>query len=180
MSYFQLMGSVWHTLPDGTKILLNDITSFATLSRTWRQKTNIQLPYSIGEGELPHMISNRLYGSVDYWWLILLMNDIYDLDEQWPRSYEALNKYIDAKYPDNSRSDVHHYIDSNGLIVDLLSLRIELGLTDDSEVINVANIESITIEDFEFAVNESKKSIILIDPDFIPTIQKEFEEAMAS
>lgn len=176
--YFSQKGNVWYRQQDGSQILLNDITTFATFSDTWKRDVRTQMTYSIRDGELPHMISHRLYGTVDYWWTILLLNDIYDFDNQWPRNHEVLNDYIDRKYPGKERNAVHHYINGNGLVADLLSLRIELGLTVDAEVINLAGLEAISIEEYEIAMNESKRNIKLVDPDYISAVQKEYDNQM--
>ncbi len=178
MAYFSKFGNVWITLKDGSKVIINDITAFATISDSWRKDARLQLSHSIRDGELPHAISNNLYDTVDYWWTILLVNNIYDFDNQWPRSYEQLNKYIDAKYPGQLRTAVHHYINPQGLVADLLSLRISLGLTSDAAVINQANLEAVSIEEFEIGLNENKRNIILIDPDYISTVQSQFDDLM--
>ena len=179
MSYFRFLGTVWWTAPDGSKLLLNDLTAFADITDQWRQDATVQIPYQVRDGELPHMISQKLYGSVEYWWTILLLNNIYDFDSQWPRSYEALNDYITLKYPNNNpQVDVHHYVNPNGLVADLLSTRIQLGVTDDATAIDEGGLDPITIFDFEYGLNEAKRNIILIDPDFIDTVQTSFEQAM--
>lgn len=178
MSYFASMGSVWVTLRDGSKVILNDITAFAKITNKWKNDARLAIPYQVKDGELPHMISQRLYGTVDYWWAILMVNDIYDLDEQWPRNQRQLNEHIARKYNNAPRTTVHHYRDPNGLIADLLSLRIELGLTNNSDVINQAGLEAVTIEEFEIAANDQKRNIILIDPDYIQAVHNEYEKAM--
>jgi len=178
MSYFKYMGTVWYTMPDGTTLLMNDLTAFADITADFKRDARVQIPYQIKDGELPHQISNRLYGSVEYWWTILLMNDIYDFDNQWPRSDQQLSEYIALKYPNNVPTDVHHYVNPNGLVADLLSLRIQLGLTDNNAVIDQAGLEIITIQDFEYGLNESKRNISLIDPDYISSVQTAFEQAM--
>lgn len=179
MAFFKFLGTVWYTQPDGSTILMNDLTAFADITDQWRKDATVQMPYTVRDGELPHQISYRLYGSVDYWWTILMMNNIYDFDNQWPRSYEQLNDYIAAKYPDNNPVlDVHHYVNSNGLVADLLSTRIQYGVTDDDTAIDLAGLEAITIQDFEIGLNEAKRNITLVDPDFISTVQTAFETAM--
>jgi hypothetical protein len=178
MAFFTQMGNVWFTLEDGSKVLINDITTFARIEERWNTDARVQMAYKIKDGELPHMISNRLYGSVEYWWTILKLNNIFDYDNQWPRSTKQLYEYIERKYPEQDRSDLHHYIDPNGLVADLLSLRIEYGLEDDEEVIDRAGLEKVSIEEYEMAVNELKRDIILIDPDYIGSVQTEYDKAM--
>lgn len=178
MAYFSHMGSVWYKLDDGSTILLNDITAHAAFIDAWKNDARVLMDYDIRDGELPHMISNRLYGTVDYWWTILLFNNIYDFESQWPRSQTALEEYIERKYPGKNLTDVHHYIDGNGLIADLIATRITTGMTVDADAIDAANLEPITIEEFEIAVNEGKRKIKLIDPDLIGAVQTEYEKLM--
>ena len=179
MAFFKFLGTAWAKMPDGSSVLINDLTAFADITDEWRKDATVQITYQIGDGELPHMISQKLYGSVEYWWTILLMNNIYDFDSQWPRSYEALNDYIALKYPNiNPQTDVHHYVNPNGLVADLLSTRIQLAVTDDATAIDLGGLEPITIYDFEYGLNEAKRNIVLVDPDFIDTVQTSFENAM--
>ena len=178
MSFFKPMRSVWYDVPGGETILINDITVFADFPSVWKKNAQLQLPYIIKDGELPHMLSNRLYGSVDYWWTILKVNGIYDFNNQWPRSSEQLNIYIQNKYPGKTFNDVHHYVNPNGLVADLISLRLYLNLTSDSQVINQAGLEAISIGDFETALNDDKRNIVLIDPDYIGSVQSEYEKSL--
>lgn len=178
MTYFSSHGSVWITIEDGNQILMNDLTVFANISKSWKENSNLQMEYQIKDGDTPYLLSNRLYNTVSYWWTVLLMNDISDMTEQWPRSYDDLNRYIEQKYPNQSKYDVHHYIDPSGLVADLISNRIKYGVTTDSEAINAAGLEPVTILEYETAVNENKRNIVLIDPDFISLVDKEYNELM--
>ena len=50
--------------------------------------------YYIQEGDRPDQISNKLYGTTDYYWTFYLLND--HLREQgWPLTYDALTRLID-------------------------------------------------------------------------------------
>jgi hypothetical protein len=180
MAFFQFMGNSWYQLKDGSKVLMNDITVFANFSDVWKKDATVQIKHKIKDGELPHSISNKLYDTVEYWWTILLINNIYDFDNQWPRTYAELNDYMDAKYPGKLRSDVHHYRNPQGLVADLLSLRVQYGLTDDNQVINLAGLEPVSIEEFEIGLNDHKRNIVLVDPDYISRVQIEYEKAMSS
>lgn len=157
---------------------MNDITAFADFDDKWRSDNRTQLAYKIKDGELPHMISHRLYGTVDYWWTILKINRIYDLTNQWPRREDELVEYINNKYPGKLLTDVHHYVDRNGLVYDLITARITTGLTNTTSAIDKLGLTKITIEDFEYAINDDKRNIILIDPDYIGAVQLEFDKAM--
>lgn len=46
--------------------------------------------YWIQDGETPELLSYKFYGTTDYWWTILLFNDIYDPFFDWPLSDESI------------------------------------------------------------------------------------------
>ena len=48
--------------------------------------------------ETPESISNRLYGNVKYYWVILLMNEIRDPQWCWPLDTHAIERFIENKY----------------------------------------------------------------------------------
>ena len=179
-NFFASHGTVWYTMADGTQVTVNDLTTFANFNLDWKTNPNYQMEYQIKDGDLPHILSNRLYDSVEFWWTILLINDISNVEQQWPMTYETLNQYIDNKYPSDNRYDVHHYIDSNGLIVDLLSQRIKYSVNTDQLAIEYGGLEAVSIEEYETAVNENKRNIVLIDPDFITLVKREFDDQMSS
>lgn len=63
--------------------------------------------YQVNFGESPEIVSYRLYGTVDYYWTILLMNNIRDRFYEWPLSLQQFEDYVKAKY--TNPSAVHHY-----------------------------------------------------------------------
>ena len=176
--YFSQMNSVWYTLNNSEVVLINDISKFAAFSEVWNNNPNLQLQYRINDGELPHQLSLRLYGKVDYWWTVMLINNIWDINHQWPRSNAQVDEYISYKYPDNIPTDAHHYMTPNGLVADLLSIYAIYGATTDAEAIQMGNLIPVSIYDYEHNLNELKRNIILIDPDYINAVQAEFETLM--
>jgi hypothetical protein len=61
-------------------------------------KSNLVDQYSIGEGETPESISFNYYGSVDYYWTILITNNIKSRYFDWPMSSQELGQYVESKY----------------------------------------------------------------------------------
>lgn len=50
--------------------------------------------YTIKNGETPEIISYNYYGTTDYWWIILLYNNIFDPFYDWPLSETDLEQYV--------------------------------------------------------------------------------------
>jgi hypothetical protein len=56
--------------------------------------------YMVQSGETPEQISEKKYGSTDWYWTILLLNNIIDVYNDWPLADYELDKSIENKYGD--------------------------------------------------------------------------------
>jgi hypothetical protein len=56
--------------------------------------TNDYIYYNVKNGEIPELISYNYYGTTDYWWIVLLFNDIFDPFFEWPISQNDLEQYV--------------------------------------------------------------------------------------
>lgn len=177
MTFFSNFGNVWHTLPNGQTVLLNDITKYITIPQRFRNDSRYYLEYSIKEGDRPDLISNRLYGTVDYAWTILIMNGLSDMENKWPRSQVRLEEFIAEKYPFQNSLDVHHYEDENGLVQDPLALRLANGFHNENMAIVNYGLQPVSIFDHEYNLNEEKRKIKLLDPDYILEVDRQVKEA---
>jgi hypothetical protein len=64
-------------------------------------KTNFD-DYTIGDGERPDTLSDRLYDTPTYHWVFYLINDILNPYYSWPMTSEELNRHISEKYSGSS------------------------------------------------------------------------------
>lgn len=121
--------------------------------------------YSVGEGERPEDIAFTQYGSSSLHWIILMTNEVIDPKEDWCLKYQDVVSIAKRKYADIYA--VHHWVDSDGLIVD----RNDLNITD---VIPVSNLE------YEVAENEKKRLIKLLKPSLVSQFVNDFQKAIIS
>lgn len=56
--------------------------------------------YAISDGETPEMVSYTVYGVTDWWWIILILNDIQDPFYDWPLSNDELESWAKKLVPD--------------------------------------------------------------------------------
>ena len=54
--------------------------------------------YNIKDNDTPESLANKLYGSSDYHWILLLFNDIIDPLFEWPMNHRRFENYINKKY----------------------------------------------------------------------------------
>ena len=114
--------------------------------------------YDIKDGETPEIISEKLYGSSQYHWVIMLVNERYDYIEDFPMSLYYLNKIVTQKYGIGNEYHTHHYIDTAGFIFDS------------------ANPESTSVSNFKYEddLNESKRRIKIISKSMVNDIVKNY------
>jgi len=66
--------------------------------------------YEIRDNERPDQISNKFYGTPENEWIILLVNNITDVNNEWPLDNESLYRYMLDKYGSEEKlSEIHHY-----------------------------------------------------------------------
>lgn len=63
--------------------------------------------YVILDGERPDQVSQKLYGTPKYDWLILLTNNMISRYDNWPLSEYDLRKHVEDKY--ENPEGIHHY-----------------------------------------------------------------------
>lgn len=54
--------------------------------------------YTIQEGETPDSIAYDQYGDSEWFWTILILNNIINVNEMWPMAADELDRYIQKKY----------------------------------------------------------------------------------
>ncbi len=55
--------------------------------------------YNIKNGERPDIVSQRLYGTQEYYWTFFVINEfLHDGYRSWPMSQEVLHAYLDDEY----------------------------------------------------------------------------------
>ena len=76
-------------------------------------------PYVIQEGERPDSVSQKLYGDSKYAWILLLINNISDIYQYWPKSNATFERYLIQKYKsiESARVTTHSYVTDDGVVV---------------------------------------------------------------
>lgn len=112
--------------------------------------------YEIRDGETPDILADRIYGSSQYHWVLMLVNEKYDIYNDWPLSYEVLNNYIVEKYTLEKIGDIHHY-EKDGYTV----------------LSNVYGATAISNWDYEVSENDKKRLIKIVHPSLIKQLTTE-------
>ena len=112
MSYFKYFPNVYVgegvTDDEGYKYrLVKNIFRRVKVRADLEKYTTFFESYSLRDGETPAALAEAIYQDPFLDWVILLVNEITDFYEQWPRTEKDLVDYVDEKY--GSPETVHHY-----------------------------------------------------------------------
>ena len=143
-------------------------------------------PYFVKEGERPDIISQVEYGNVGYAYLILLVNDIFDPNFDWPLNSQVFEKFIINKYGSvtTAISGIKHYYQI---------IRAEVPRTGTSErvpevkfavdettydALGISDRTTLSNYDYEVELNDAKREIRLINPAFIQDIDYQVKRTL--
>jgi len=114
--------------------------------------------YDIEDGDTPELLAYKLYGSVEYHWVLLLVNNIINVGEDWPKSVREFNEYVYEKYGSVALADAtHHYED------------------DDGDVLSVVTNYPVSNYTYEERKNNDKASILILKPEYLEDFVEEYK-----
>ena len=152
------------------------------------QYTTLFEQYSIRVGETPSTLAGRLFDDPKLDWAILLINDIIDIYEDWPKEQSQLEDFVDEKYTSNKRDEVHHW-ETNEVILDDGTTVIKEGIevTEDWRTImpngdvktKEESIYQVTNYENEYYNNEIKRQILIPINNMLEIMVEEFEDLVA-
>ena len=141
--------------------------------------------YVVQNGQRPEEISYEFYGDERYYWVILQINDIYDFWSQWPLDLVELETYITERYGSEA-DEISHYetvevkndegdvLMEGGMVVPENFIFYYHPSPDSNEITLSSLPTAVTNRQKEFALNEKKSSINVIDKKYIYDFEREW------
>jgi hypothetical protein len=160
--------------------------------------------YTIIDGETPEIVSQKFYKSPQWYWSILLLNNIIDVNSQWPLPSAQLESYIENVYGTNADKPRHwetkQIKNSTGTVVLKSGFVIEMyqGTTaqqvpgympsyqfkyknTNNQTITLTGsnvIQEVTNREYEYQKNEEKREIYVLKKPYLNKIQSEFKNLL--
>lgn len=159
-------------------VMLRDLMSHAALTRQVMDQGVMFYPYTLQDGDTPQSIAFDYYGSIEFDWLVLYSNMLIDPLYDWFMSQDDFDNYIEANYGSltAAMSTIHHYESCVG----------GLQYTPTSYAYNTTKLDenglplyAVDCYTYETRVNESKRSIKLINKQYASAIALELEKRLA-
>lgn len=116
--------------------------------------------YDLEDGESPELLSYKLYGSVKYHWVLMMINNVIDINKDWPLSTQNFGDFVDSKYDEPDA--IHHWEDEDGNVVD-------------AEVEGSTFIRNI---EYEEELQKKKTLIKVLNPEYLDSFVEEFKSLL--
>jgi hypothetical protein len=157
---------------DGKQVLMTDITRRIRLLDSSLLKYVSFDFYDVRDNETPEGIAYSYYGNANMHWLVIFANSIIDLYTDWPMSVNQFESYVHSKY--DNVDDIHHYeyAQESGNT----SILIEYPTDSANDIPTGAY--PVTNYEYEERIQNDKRRIRLIRPEYVGRIKTEFENKM--
>jgi hypothetical protein len=151
--------------------LVIDIIHRANFIQSVLANIAVYYPYTITDGDTPEIIAAKYYGNSNYNWVILAANNIINPYYDWPLTYQQFQATMNSLFGDLriAKRTIYNYLDQYGNIIDQI--------TYNSLVANQRS--SITVYDYYFNLNESKRNIIIPDKTYLLQIDSNMNKLLS-
>ena len=119
--------------------------------------------YSVPDGDSPEIVASNLYGDSGLHWILLLFNQITNTYYDWPLSRRNFMAYLNDKYGDPQAT--HHYEIPQSSGGTWVKIKVES---------DVAGAVAVTNLEYEAALQDAKREIRILQPQFLGKFQSEF------
>ena len=212
MSYFRELpdilyqSNLLHKVSSQEYIRIKNIFRRVKIQDWIAENTNFFNKYTIRDGERPDTMAERLYGSSDRDWIIILTAGITNIRDDWPLGNYDLYRYAEAKYGTDLNA-IHHYetievrdnkgrlilpggqrVDQNFTIptpYDASATNFYVGVRPQSDNIDYRSVNSdinpvtgVSNYEYETQLNESKREIEVMKPIYLQQFLNDMRELM--
>lgn len=170
---------------DNNTIVVTDIMHRFKLRDVLKSKAVLFHEYTVGSAERPEHVAAKFYGRSKLDWLILIANEMLDPHFDWPMNHWQFQDFIIGKYGSlsNAHQTIHHYEKiitqeqetAEGTIIPEYVIWID---ATEYDPIPDESKRSVSYYDYEKGLNEDRRIIKVIHPDYVPEILREAENIL--
>ena len=143
--------------------------------------------YSFIGDERPDQVAAGFYNDSTLDWVVLTTNNIVHVRDEWPMGNQDFLTYLNEKYTAEELSNIHHYEtklirDSSGKLIQPVGLTVPAGhsitFLDNGVLREESSLTSFTFLEHETDVNDNKRNINILRPEYLNFFLESFEEIM--
>ena len=200
--YFNYFPKTVYTLNSLDVETVTNITSRFGFEQSFKDNSAVYYEYDIQDGDTPEIIASKFYNSPERHWAVLMINNIVDPQFDWPLDQRTIISYMNEKYSANAsvgqsgttwaQANIHSYykietrisnsteaelqtklqIDAN-TYANVAATTTNLILDDGNSITITTTKETKSYYDYEIEENEAKRTIKLLKPEFVSSIEEE-------
>jgi len=195
VKYFDTLPKLIRTDTNLNSTVITNILARASIIPRLFDNPALYYLYDVQDGDTPETVAHKYYGDTYRYWIVLMMNQMLDPQWDWPLSSSNLEIYIADKYTTALPTDLHHYekiittTDNNTTTVtqEVINLSTDIvaynNITTGIKTLDLGDSGTVTVEvtkqavtnyNYELMVNESKRTIKLLNSKYVSQIEKEF------
>ena len=195
MAYFNELPNISYPslLPRSNKaedrIIVKNIFKRAKLRDDVEQAITAFNYYQIEDGMRPDMVAERLYNDPELDWVVLTSNNITNVRDQWPLSHNDLYEHMLEKYGSETNiRGISHYetrqvLDEYNRVVVPAGLKVDFNfrfsyMNFSNTIVTVNPVVPFTYYDYEVKLNEEKRRIKILRPEYLNAYISEHREIM--
>ena len=147
--------------------------------------------YKIRNNDRPDNVAFDFYEDSNLDWLVLVCNNIINIQTEWPMDQNDLDAYLLDKYGnyESLYSGIHHYEttevrDNQNIVIVPEGLQVESDYkitfydNDLETQVTKTPVKSITNYEYETLIEDNKRNIFLLKPEYINVVKDDMEEIM--
>jgi len=173
MAYFKQFPKVLYDVRgDGNEQMMTNITKRVRF-RDYIKRNYVTYDfYDVKSGETPEYIANEFYGDPLLHWIVLLANNVTDRYEDWPMSVAQFEDYVHGKYSNVNATHHYEFSQTSGDTTKVIEIP--------NDAANTIPVGAVTITNYEYEelLQEQKRKIRLVKPEFVGQIKQELKSRL--
>ena len=143
--------------------------------------------YEIEEGERPDTIAEKLYGSADLDWVVMITAGIINYRNDWPLSDKDIYQFTEDKYGFKNVNAIHHYEttqvkDEQGRLILPAGKVVDSNFTipnpDSPYGVTLNPVIGISNYEYEVRENDKKRTIYILKKEYLQQYLNDMREIM--
>lgn len=210
MLYFNSLPQVITPDENGNPLILTNLLTRARLMDELQNNPMLFYKYTVQDSDTPEIIADKYYDDPNRFWLVLYANEIMDPLWSWPLPQQKFLDFIDSKYKEVAEIEnktpfeyTNTTIQSYQKIVETTDSEtstttvknVPISLTEYNSLVpstNAYNLpngytctiniskKAVTIYEYEYELNDSKRYIKLINATYASRMEQVFKEVMSA
>ena len=197
MKYFQMLPKLAISDTQSTQIVTNLLARVNIVSSMLNDPL-IFYTYDIQEGDTPEIIAHKYYDDMEKFWIVLMSNQTFDPQWDWPLTSSVFNDYLIQKYGESHINEINHYekiitttdvntrtITTQNIVIDEdtynnLADSTVTYTTITGDVVVKTSRNAVDNFAYEYLSNESKRNIKILNKNYADRLEVEFRKLMGT